>query len=127
MMKRRLLLRLGVLAAVAVVGFLLIAWWTAPQVNKETFEQIKKGMSEEQVAELLNMPASEPFYWTAEKGSNFVIATYGDGARPGQWKEWASGGHAIVVGFERGEVAWAAHFLYSESLLDKIRRWLHLY
>jgi hypothetical protein len=126
-MRKRVLKLLGLLAAIAVAGFLLLIWITpVPRLTEETFEQIKGGMSEEQVVALLQVPGSKSVYWAQAGGSDIVVASYGDRTGEGQWKEWANGGQAILIRFDRGKVGWVAQFKYSESLFDKVRRWLRL-
>jgi hypothetical protein len=127
-MRNRILKRLGLLAAVAAAGFVLLIW-TKPgaQVSKETFEMIKGGMSEEQVVEILKGPGSEAIYWRVGKTSAITFVSYGDAiSQAGEWKEWASNGEAIAVAFEDGQVRRVAYFKYSESVFDKIRRWVRV-
>ena len=53
-MKKRILLRLTVLALLAVVGFLLIVHWTSPRINRVSYDLIREGMSQSEVVALLN-------------------------------------------------------------------------
>lgn len=76
-MKKRILTRLGLLFSIAVVGFLLLVWWSAPSclVNRETFDQIELGMSRSEVEQIIRCPAA--YYCTGPAQIEFQGGTTG--------------------------------------------------
>jgi hypothetical protein len=137
-MKKRLLVRLFLLIAVAVGGFLLIAWWTGPTniTSIERFAKIRGGESGEALEELLGAPGVDKAGYPPillgyinvpdVTGIKFaMIESQGPPVVPG-WKEWQTrDGKRIAVCFdESGKVAAAARFEVPENWFEKLRRWL---
>jgi hypothetical protein len=150
MMKRRVLLYCGIIAAVAVAGVILIAWWTAP-ANVTTIERSTKvdlRMNDAEVVRVLGSDgASGPFSKALANATELDevmsgpkrqqcppwsgLQTYIVGGvvlDSLQWKEWQTRENdVIVIGFDRvGLVAVKARFSLNDNWTFKIRRWLRL-
>ncbi|MCI0376824.1 MAG: hypothetical protein L0215_04410 [Gemmataceae bacterium] len=128
-MNRRFLARVGLLAVLAIGGFLLVIWWTAPKlVSMKNFERIKAGMTEAEVVEILGTAGAVGTRLGKEKVADAVAIQFGDAPPSKQLREWlTTDGRAIAVGFDStGKVCMAANFRVTEGWLDKLRRWLRL-
>jgi hypothetical protein len=131
-MRTRVLLGLGLLAVITATGFLLLMWANpASRVNKARFERLKNSMLPEEVAEILGGPGSEPCKHVQDVSYIGEIIHVGF-ARDVvddvvDQKEWTGHGQSIVVGFDRsGRAATFEYYRFSESLLDRLRRWLRI-
>src|SRR5262245_47032505 len=60
-MKKRWLLRLGLLAGLALFGFWLVLWWTAPayRINEETFSLLQPSMTDKEIVRLIGVPPGD--------------------------------------------------------------------
>jgi hypothetical protein len=123
MRKRRVLLSLAVLAAVALAGIVLIAWWTAPTnlTSMENYDKIASGMTQAEVVAVLE--------GAGDRLANIEMISLGVfDLKSITWKQWQTRDHhGIAVGFDRtGRAAVKASFLVVEDWPAKIRRWLRL-
>jgi len=115
-MKKRILIRLALLAFLAAAGFFLIVWWASPSniVSMEQFNRIRGGMTDEEVLEVLGEPRTdEP---ELQKARWKVV------------KEWRmEEGMGLRIGFDdNGNAIMFETFRRNESVLDKVRRWIRL-
>jgi len=134
MTRKRLLVRFLLLIVVAIAGFLLIAWLTAP-TNITTigrWQMIRGGETRRELEELLGAPG-------VDKPGHAPVGVHTMEFRfappelkllpmsPG-WQEWQMGnGERVGVCFdESGRVAIATRYTVREAWLDKFRRWLRL-
>jgi hypothetical protein len=119
MSMRRHALRFLLIAGLGVGCFILYLSLTTPRlrISEETVKQLRLGMSEETIAELLGGPAGVP-------GPGRVKSTM---IKASVEKEWNAGSRAIVVGFdaEGGATCWTC-YESKESLMSKVTRWLRL-
>ena len=120
-MTKRVLLRLSILAAVAVAGFLLLLWWTSPRniTAIENLDKINYTMLEPEVVEIMGTAGSDEL-------SNPTLA---QALSPLVCKEWKSkDGSGLVVAFnENGKVTRMVRWKGpEETWLDKVRRWLRM-
>jgi hypothetical protein len=115
MTRRRLLCGLLLLSSVlaCVAGWLVIA--SGPRVTWERFEQVKRGMTEEEVIRILGGPPS----------MMEMRSPGGDGTRDAVWR--GDDDSVLIVRFESDRVA---DFWLSEvtppTFTERIRRWLGL-
>jgi len=60
-MKRRLLLKLGLVALLGAALFVVWLWWTEPRTGicRYTASRIEVGMTEEEVVELIGVPPKD--------------------------------------------------------------------
>jgi hypothetical protein len=137
-MKKRLLTRLSLLGAVAVAGFFLIVWWTAPAnvTTLERFRQVQGGETAEELEELLGsagiekpgVPPIFPGYVGIPDNTRVEFADIDAKFLPvgSSFTEWQTRqGKRIVVCFdESGRVAVAATIEQTESWWEKLRRWI---
>jgi hypothetical protein len=120
MRRRRLLLVVGAVVLLGVAGFVLLVWLTKPTpgVTWDNFRRLREGMSPKDVEALLGEPYDvEDYrtytnrYWRGEEVVKISLEFTEDGLKFG------------VAGHGLGPVE-GLHT--DESLLDRIRRWLHL-
>jgi hypothetical protein len=131
--KRRLLLKLGLLALLAIIGFVVIVW---PRINEriteENFKQVQKGMTEQEVRDILGPPGV--YTARAITGKYFISWNWPTGAELiEKWggREWVGDDVTVYVLFdEDGRVD---HFFlgeldrlhaYERSWLQKLRGWV---
>jgi hypothetical protein len=112
MTKKRLLL----VAVVPLVAFLLLGVLAmmppSPGVTKANFNRIEKGMTKAEVVQIFG-GRGRPFLgddeswmlWEADDGSWVTIVFKDDGIADKHWQRWYDS---------------------DKTLLDKLRRWLHL-
>ena len=133
-MKKRNLLRLALLAFVALAGWLFLWWWSTPnlRLNRETFEQIHSGMTEQEIALVIGGPPTNQgthqsmYLWRTIQNRFDITAVKGPGTMR-EWKAWIGNGVGIYVGFdETGHAMEYYHFHFDETLLEKLRRILRL-
>lgn len=131
--RRRLLLVVGAVALLGVAGFVLWLMSPTPGVTWENFHRLRKGMSSSEVEGLLGKP-SLPYEASFDNprqrqqriwhGKDVIISLQFDAGQrllegvAGSEEFWANAAEADVEEFQLvpGD----------ESLLDRIRRWLHL-
>jgi hypothetical protein len=119
-MKKRLLLKLGLVGLLGAGLFVAWLWWTEPRTGicRYTANRIKVGMREEEVNEIVGL--GPPNSWVKHLGL------------PGEvtWKStWINESGEIVVRWDDNypaEVIEAEYRSLSESFPTKIRQWLHL-
>ncbi len=141
MLRRRLLLMVIGIAGFAVLGAGLIACLTSPgdRISRASYNEIKAGMSEQEVQVLLGGPAGD------YTGGRYCIPMlmggcrlctdelYGNLADVRLRLEWTGSKGAVWIGLdEHGKVMQKFHFPVvpvdrsGETLLAKLRRWLGL-
>jgi hypothetical protein len=133
-MKKRLLVRLVLLACIALDGLVLFLRWTSPnaRINRESLRQIEFGMTEEDVIAILDVPPSKNDldYLSKRVKDRFDVIGVDDSPQdnsPLNVKAWVGDGYAIEIGFDQtGACRSVFHFAFEESLVDKMRRRLHL-
>lgn len=126
-MSRKVWIVLVLFGSLGLVAFGVWSGRTQHHINREGFEGLRVGMTEEEVETVLGRPAGE--YGT-------VIIVWFDGYHgypyPWVWTEpqrWISEDGAISVYFDSGRVVHTEFnevFVYEESLSDKVRRWMGL-
>ena len=135
-MKKRWLLRLGLLAGLALFGFWFALWWTAPEhrINKESCDQIRNGMTETEVVAIIGASAGDYTTAETEKERDLVrwiltdrvwqAALHGNDIRS---REWLSDNGAIQVLLDQnGTVISKEFFSIQATFIAKLRRWLRL-
>jgi hypothetical protein len=133
-MKKRLLVRLALVSCLALTGLVLFLRWTSPiaRINRESFQQIRLGMTEEEVIAILGVPPSKNDldYLSKRVKKKFDAIGMGEIRQdnsPLNVKAWVGDGYAIEIGFDQtGACRFVFHFAFEESLVDKMRRRLHL-
>jgi len=129
-MLKKLLVRSSLLIIVAVAGFLLLVWWSAPAniTSIDRFTTIGGPITEAQVTERLGTPGNDGSIVEVpnRKLSNVKAIGFGDLSTPATWKEWRTPeGRRLAVAFgDDGKVMMTASFDVEDTWLDKIRRWL---
>jgi hypothetical protein len=133
-MKKWLAVRLLLLIVVAVPGFLLLAWWTAPtnlitrEDSRRLTERLRVPMTQEEVTEILGSPGEEP----SEKRATILAQHHQDQAGQLKWRIWVhkeEGSQPLAVAFdEEGNWKVMTYVLppTPPGLLQKIRRWFRL-
>ena len=125
MMRKRLLLILGCVASVLLAGYVTLRL-TAPRhrITEENFAAINKGMTEEDVVELLGV---KPGIYA----SNFEEVFWPDGLnnREGvRHEDWVGEEIAVWIHFDKDGHVLDKFKGYvipgNASFLDKLRRWL---
>jgi hypothetical protein len=117
--RRRLLLSLVLLVALAVAGVGVVAWLAGPKhrINRESLSQIQRGMTLQEVKDLLGGPPGD-------YSRSALVVRYWPGP------QWIGEDFAIQVWFDRQGRVYAATEItpsrYSVSILDKIRHRLGL-
>jgi hypothetical protein len=130
-MLKKLLVRSSLLIIVAIAGFLLLVWWTAPTniASIEHFKSIRGQMTEAEVTELLG-PGNDGSILESpnRKLANLEAVDWGVPPGPTTWKEWRTPeGRRLAVAFANdGKVKATASFDVEDAWLDKIRRLLRL-
>jgi hypothetical protein len=129
-------LSLAVLAAVALAGIVLIAWWTAPTnlTSMENYDKIASGMTQAEVVAVLGSEGiggtlAATLEGAGDRLANIEMISLGVfDLKSITWKQWQTRDHhGIAVGFDRtGRAAVKASFLVVEDWPAKIRRWLRL-
>jgi hypothetical protein len=105
--KRRYLISAAVLAACVCIVFGVLAMLPASSVNKENFDRIQDGMTQEEVKAILGEPRPYPI-----AGISFWIC---------------DGGAELYIAFDDQKNVKDKLFVPSnETLTDKLRRWLNL-
>lgn len=137
-MKTRLLLRLGILACLGLGGLVALLWWSAPRhrITEASAEQIKNGMTEDEVLAILRVPAGiygvpPGMYATNEKESaRQDVQELEDHLRRNgsiSVKSWLCDSGLIIVQFsEDGKVEGSTYLRLSTDIFQKLRRWLRL-
>jgi hypothetical protein len=129
-MKTRLLLRLGVLACLGLGGLVALLWWSAPRhrITEASAEQIKNGMTEDEVLAILRVPAGIYVTDNHESAREDVQAIEEKLWRNGiSVKGWLSDSALIIVQFnEHGRVEGSTHMRLSSDIFQRLRRWLRL-
>lgn len=96
------------------------------RINREGFQRIEVGMTEDEVAAIMGRPAGN--YSTSGTYSTFMPEPMQLGLP--KRKEWQSDEAHIVVHFTSGRVESAKSYEliynYEPNTLDKLRRWLGL-
>jgi hypothetical protein len=120
-MKKRLLLRLGLLAAAGFTGLWLLLWWTAPAITRENFAKIEDGMTKAEVISILN---GGPDYAPGELKDHGPFIGY----RPDLTGHvWQAAEFRIHVFFDGDDKVIAKAIMERNSnrtFLQRVRRWL---
>ena len=131
-MRKRVLLRLGILAAVAAGGFVLLVWWMGPSnlIDAEKFALIEGRMTEAEVVEVLGTQGTSDTILNRRGRKVFDVEGVsfdGAGDFPGI-KEWrTTDGRLIGVAFDQTrKVTAVLRYRVDETWPDKLRRWLRL-
>ena len=139
-MKKRLLVKLALIALLGACVFVAWLWWTKPvhSLPKSVVERIKKGMTEEEVLAVIGF--SDGDYTTGP------VRLWGEGeSKTGKeihdlftlaaGKCWVTDSGVVTVTFGNGSVITAAadgrvmfceHIYFIEPLPNRLRRGLHL-
>lgn len=129
-MKRRLLLRLGLIALLGSAGLIILLRCVEPShcINSDGFARLRVGMTEAEVGEILRSAGADGnvMSWTKR---NLIDVQVIDGSdNNDSWlttKEWVADGAAILVHFdEQGSARLAMYFRFKETILEKVRRYL---
>jgi hypothetical protein len=124
-MWRRVLLILGALGLLAVVGVLVLVWLPRPgdRITRETFEQIRDGMTLDEVEAIIGAPPGE--YTTTDViyseflGSTIILR----GSR--DMPAWEGYQGKIVVFLDAERKVYCRYFfdpICRESFFDRLRR-----
>jgi hypothetical protein len=128
-LRNLILKRLVCLTIVAVAGFFVVAWLTAPPnlTTMERFDKLVQGLSEAEVVELLNASGTEGTLLPDGRDINNIVSLGYLPIPVSHWRQWKTdNGRIIAVAFDaNGRVISAVGFMLPESWLNKGRRWLH--
>jgi hypothetical protein len=128
-MKKRLLLKLGLVALLGAGLFVAWLWWTEPTTGicRVSANRIKIGMTEEEVAALVGLPAgiyvTEPSFMSPSSEAALERLQISPHSFT---RVWSGDSGEIVVEFDVSAHVCFVEFLAVETFLDKPRRWLHL-
>jgi hypothetical protein len=126
-MKRRLLLSLTAFTCLGLLGFFGLVWLTAPahRINHESFENLRRGMTESEVEGILGVPAGdyEPpdfkrrIYPSSDLFIPVVLC---------EEKQWKGGGYVINIWFDDSQKLYHCRIngQAPDTFLDKVRRFL---
>ena len=120
-MKKRLLLRLGLVAVVGFLGLWLLLWWTAPTISRENYAKIEDGMTKAEVISIMN---NGPDYAPGELKDHGPFLGY---RLDETGHVWQAAEFRIHVFFDRDDKVIAKAIMERPSnrtLLQKVRRWL---
>jgi hypothetical protein len=128
---KRALLRFGTLAIFGFLALWLFLWWTAPRINRESYDKIKHGMTKSEVVAILNC---KPHCAPGEFKEIGDLALVDIGAM--RWRDleeasyvWKSAECRIHVLFTEKEIVTGTMFYPAtskEPLMQKLRRWLRI-
>jgi hypothetical protein len=136
-MKKRLLVKLGLVALVGTALFVAWLWWTIPTsgINRATANRIRVGMSEVEVERMIGVEAGTyatkdaPFSseWSKSDFERFKSITAAQPANTLSFS-WEDDNGTIVVCIGRDDrrVVYSCYVAFSETIPDKLRRWLRL-
>src|SRR5262245_23038710 len=114
----------GLLASAGLSAVWLFLWWTAPRINRESFNKIETGMTKSDVIAILNC---KPHYAPGELKEFIVGMTMTSLEIERESYIWESVEGRIYVTFANDirvtSTNWRGHG--TDSLAQKIRRWLH--
>jgi len=131
-MKRRLLLRLGLIALLGSAGLIILLRCVEPghRINSDGFARLRVGMTETEVGEVLRSARVDGNVMSWRRRNLFDVQVIDDRDNSDPWltaKEWVADGAAILVHFDdQGIARLATYFRFEETLLEKIRRYLRL-
>ncbi|GEM_PF-3665991 len=125
-MKKRWLLKLGLLAGLALFGFWFVLWWTATnhRINRQAFDQIEPGMTYEAIVAIFGVAHGE--YATLDPHEyrfGFRKILREDRIH---FKGWFSNDASIILCFDDNNLLTDvrhASFRGEGSFIDKVRRW----
>jgi len=121
-MRKRLLLRLGLLACLGLAGFALYLWWCLTGVSgitRASVWRIKVGMTTREVDSIIGVPCGD---YRSNK-QEVSIDGFLDGVA--HIREWYADSGTIFVHFDaQGRVFERSYLPYSESFLDRLYQWL---
>jgi hypothetical protein len=128
--KKRVLIHLGVLAVVAVAGWVLLAWLLGPTniITMDQFAKVGEGMTETEIVELLGPGSESSGRFRLKQRHEMVGMAFVSDRQMSSFRKWQTNeGTTISITFDRdGKVAMMSHSELTESWLDKIRRWFRL-
>ena len=75
---KRSLLRFGLVAVLGCSALWLFLWWTAPRINRESYDKIEHGMSKSEVISILNC---KPHYHPGEFKETINLVGFGGSER----------------------------------------------
>ncbi len=127
-MKKKVLVRLTILALVAAVGFFVLVYTTPePPVSKRSFARIDGTMTDKDLTAFLG-PANGDATMLAKRAYDADTVSFG-GSKAVFSKTWQSQGQGIHATFgEDSRVRDAIYVRYEreESLFAKLKRWFRL-
>ena len=126
-MKRRVLLSLLAVGGLGLVSFFGLLWLTAPshRIDAESYENIKKGMTENEVEGIFGVPAGD--YDPPMKNERiYPVSDLFVPAVPAEAKEWKGRGLVVTIWFDDTGKVFHSQMRgrYSETFLDKVRGFL---
>ncbi|MCI0743828.1 MAG: hypothetical protein L0Y58_00330 [Verrucomicrobia subdivision 3 bacterium] len=134
-MKKRFLVRLGVLLLLAAAAFVFVLWWTTPnhRINVDSFKKIKNGMTLDEVVQIVGVPPGHYGAPSKNPGTIYLLASDAvldpfkfEGTE--HVEEWHSDVGKLMLILNKEHIVIAAQFesYGDDGLLAKIRRWLGL-
>lgn len=120
-MRKRLLLKLGLVAFLGAGLFVGYLWWTVPTTGicRYTAEKLRLGMSKADVISVIGLP---PGVHGVPNGTRRFPWSMGFAS-----EEWHGPNGSIVVAFDfLQDEAISVLFVPAPGIPDKLRRWLHL-
>jgi hypothetical protein len=126
-MKKRWLLRVGLLAGLALFGFWFVPWLTAPnyQINQKVTDQIQWGMTDKEVEQIIGVPPGTYVHLPFQVAVPHFFEPPEDTIE----KNWLGSDGIIQVYFDHRGLVCTKDFIpvrLEEPLVHKIRRWLNL-
>ena len=121
-MRKRLIIRLGLLTCLALAGFALYLWWCLTGVSgisRASVWRIKAGMTYKEVDAIIGVPCGDYHSDTP--------ATPADSLPEGEEhiRQWYVDAGRIFVCFDaEGKVTERAYIPESESVFDRVYQWL---
>jgi hypothetical protein len=123
-MKKRLLLKLGLVALLGVGLFVAFLWATSHRITKEGYEQLRSGMSFQEVVERLGR---QPRYKPGELQDMSLVGSVASWMLENKSHVWESDEVRIYVMFDQDGKATGRGIRYLEpSWLDRVRGWFHI-
>lgn len=133
-MNKRSLVRLALVSCLVLAGLVLFLRWTSPnaRINRESFEQIRTGMTEEEVIDILGVaPNKYDLDYVSRRVNKMldVVAVNDSGLDNSilSVKAWVADGLAIRIGFDHTGTARSIFYIaFDETALNRFRRRLRL-
>jgi hypothetical protein len=110
-----------------ILTFVLPAWLRGPQINKDSFDQIKRGMTRQEVEAILKRPPGDYTDRRVNRIADYAVC----GAEIPEWsyREWIGDDGIIILAFdEEGRVGYtqfiAVDHWPERTYRERLRAWI---